>query len=90
MSPSWTCDLGMKLSPGQRHILPMDYGFTVRFRDYRELLVYQPRMLEFHFTDQDLDEHYPGETSLKASTRSSWSCMPRVLGPHPGRPVRSG
>jgi N-acetylneuraminate synthase len=38
----------------------MEYGFTVRFRDFDELLVYQPHLLEFHFTDQDLDEHYPG------------------------------
>ncbi|MDI6814389.1 MAG: sugar phosphate isomerase/epimerase family protein, partial [Desulfitobacteriaceae bacterium] len=43
-----------------KHTLPMDYGFTVRFRDSHELLAYQPRMLEYHFTDQDLDEHYPG------------------------------
>ena len=26
----------------------------------RSCWLYQPRMLEFHFTDQDLDEHYPG------------------------------
>jgi len=38
----------------------MDYGFTVRFRDYEELLAYKPHMLEYHFTDQDLDEHYTG------------------------------
>jgi len=41
-------------------VLPMEYGFTVRFRDFEELLPYRPRMLEFHFTDQDLDEPYPG------------------------------
>jgi N-acetylneuraminate synthase len=38
----------------------MEWGFTVRFRDFEELLAYNPRILEFHFTDQDLDEHYPG------------------------------
>jgi N-acetylneuraminate synthase len=38
----------------------MEWGFTVRFRDYEEILVYRPRLLEYHFTDQDLDEHYPG------------------------------
>jgi len=43
-----------------KHVLPMDYGFTVRFRDDEEMLTYRPRMLEYHFTDQDLDEHYPG------------------------------
>ncbi len=36
-------------------------GFTVRFRDCDDMLQYKPRMLEFHFTDQDLDEHYPGD-----------------------------
>ena len=54
-------DLGIKIVLDVSHTLPMDYGFTVRFRDTDELLVYRPRMLEYHFTDQDLDEHYPGE-----------------------------
>ncbi len=53
-------DLGVHISLEGKHLLPMDFGFTVRFRDYDELLQYKPRMLEFHFTDQDLDEHYPG------------------------------
>src|SRR3989304_1755104 len=38
----------------------MDWGFTVRFRDFEEVLVYKPRILEYHFTDRDLEEHYPG------------------------------
>lgn len=54
-------DLGVHISLEKEHTLPMDYGFTVRFRDYKELLQYNPRLLEFHFTDQDLDEPYPGE-----------------------------
>ena len=49
-------DLGLRFSLDMEHTLPMEYGFTVRFRDYEELLQYRPRMLEFHFTDQDLDE----------------------------------
>jgi N-acetylneuraminate synthase len=53
-------DLGLKVTLDMDHVLPMEFGFTVRFRDYEEMLVYQPRMLEYHFTDQDLDEHYPG------------------------------
>jgi sialic acid synthase SpsE/sugar phosphate isomerase/epimerase len=53
-------DLGHEIRLDAQHTLPMDWGFTVRFRDYEELLAYQPRMLEFHFTDQDLDEAYPG------------------------------
>ena len=54
-------DLGVKIELDMAHVLPMDYGFTVRFRDFEELLVYKPRMLEYHFTDQDLDETYPGD-----------------------------
>ena len=53
-------DLGVDIRLDMEHILPMEYGFTVRFRDFDELLAYNPRMLEYHFTDQDLDEHYPG------------------------------
>jgi sugar phosphate isomerase/epimerase len=54
-------DLGLSITLDMDRVLPMDYGFTVRFRDFQEVLVYEPRMLEYHFTDQDLDEHYPGE-----------------------------
>jgi len=53
-------DLGHRLSLDTERILPMEYGFTVRFRDYEELLVHRPRLLEYHFTDQDQDEQYPG------------------------------
>jgi N-acetylneuraminate synthase len=54
-------DLGHEIYLDASHTLPMEWGFTVRFRDYEELLPYQPRLLEFHFTDQDLDEDYPGD-----------------------------
>ena len=53
-------DLGFEVILDVEHTLPMDWGFTVRFRDFEELLVYKPKILEYHFTDQDLDEHYPG------------------------------
>ncbi|HTX92041.1 MAG TPA: N-acetylneuraminate synthase family protein [Anaerolineales bacterium] len=53
-------DLGIRPELDTEHTLPMEWGFTVRFRDYEELLAYQPHMLEFHFTDQDLDDKYPG------------------------------
>jgi len=53
-------DLGIEFKLDLEHTLPMDWGFTVRFRDFEDLLVYKPRILEFHFTDQDLDEEYPG------------------------------
>lgn len=60
-------DLGVKVTLDTEQVLPMDYGFTVRFRDFAELLQYQPRMLEFHFTDQDLDEPYPGDDFTEKS-----------------------
>jgi N-acetylneuraminate synthase len=60
-------DLGIRVSLETQDILPMDYGFTVRFRDYKELLPYQPRILEFHFTDQDLDEVFPEAEAFSLS-----------------------
>jgi N-acetylneuraminate synthase len=53
-------DLGINIELDVEHTLPLEWGFTVRFRDFEDSLKYHPRMLEFHFTDQDLDEHYPG------------------------------
>ena len=53
-------DLGVKVALDVEHILPMEFGFTVRFKDFDDLLEYKPRMLEFHLTDKDLDESYPG------------------------------
>lgn len=53
-------DLGHHITLDPSSVLPMDYGFTVRFRDFQEMLPNNPKMLEFHFTDRDLDEHWPG------------------------------
>jgi len=53
-------DLGIQPVLETELTLPMQWGFAVRFRDYEELLVCKPRLLEFHFTDQDLNEKYPG------------------------------
>jgi len=53
-------DLGIRHELDTDHSLPMEWGFTVRFRDFEELLALKPGLLEFHFTDQDLDEGYPG------------------------------
>jgi sialic acid synthase SpsE/sugar phosphate isomerase/epimerase len=52
-------DLGIEVHLDVEHLLPMDWGFTVRFRDFEELLIHKPRLLEYHFTDQDLDETFP-------------------------------
>ncbi|MEN8172262.1 MAG: N-acetylneuraminate synthase family protein [Chloroflexota bacterium] len=54
-------DLGQKVSLDIEHTLPMDWGLVVRFNDFRKMLPYNPPMLEFHFTDKDLDVPYPGD-----------------------------
>ena len=59
--PFLDSDLGVEINLDIEHTLPLDWGFTARFRDFEGLLAYRPRLLEFHFTDQDLDEHYPGK-----------------------------
>jgi sialic acid synthase SpsE/sugar phosphate isomerase/epimerase len=58
--PFTESDLGVPVNLDVEHTLPMQWGFPVRFRDFEELMTYQPHMLEFHFTDQDLEEKYPG------------------------------
>ncbi len=55
-------DLGERVSLDVEHTLPMEWGFVVRFNDFEGMLQYNPKMLEFHFTDKDLDEKYPGGT----------------------------
>ena len=54
-------DLGEEVTLDVEHTIPMDWGFVVRFNDYHQVLKYQPQLLEFHFTDKDLDETYPGD-----------------------------
>ncbi|MBE0410314.1 MAG: N-acetylneuraminate synthase family protein [Anaerolineales bacterium] len=57
--PFFERDLGVEVQLDVAHTLPLDWGFTVRFRDFEDLLIYEPRLLEYHFTDQDLDEPFP-------------------------------
>lgn len=54
-------DLGEEITLDVEHTIPMEWGFVVRFNDYHQVLKYQPQLLEFHFTDKDLDEPYPGD-----------------------------
>ncbi|MBN1668058.1 MAG: N-acetylneuraminate synthase family protein [Anaerolineales bacterium] len=59
--PFLELDLGHCTTLDVEHTIPMQWGFVVRFNDFREALVHQPPLLEFHFTDKDLDEPYPGD-----------------------------
>ena len=54
-------DLGQAVTLDIEHTLPMEWGFVVRFNDFRSMLHYNPPLLEFHFTDKDLDDPYPGD-----------------------------
>jgi sialic acid synthase SpsE/sugar phosphate isomerase/epimerase len=59
--PFFDRDLGQAITLDVEHTLPMQWGFVVRFNDFRDALKYKPPLLEFHFTDKDLDDHYPGD-----------------------------
>ena len=43
------------------HSVETMFTLMDKFKVLQDLLDYKPRMLEYHFTDQDLDEHYPGD-----------------------------
>jgi sialic acid synthase SpsE/sugar phosphate isomerase/epimerase len=58
--PFLEVDVGEQVTLDVEHTLPMQWGFVVRFNDYERMLQYQPHLLEFHFTDKDLEEPYPG------------------------------
>lgn len=58
--PFFDIDVGEQIALDIDHTLPMEWGFVVRYNDYESMLQYKPRLLEFHFTDKDLDEPYPG------------------------------
>jgi N-acetylneuraminate synthase len=54
-------DIGQSITLDIEHTLPMEWGFVVRFNDFRNMLHFNPPLLEFHFTDKDLDDKYPGD-----------------------------
>jgi len=55
-------DLQETAGPRIEQGFPLQWGFTVRFRDFAHLLEYHPKLLEFHFTDHDLEEAFVGGT----------------------------
>jgi N-acetylneuraminate synthase len=54
-------DLGQEITLNLEQELPMPWGFVVRFNDYKAVLEHNFPLLEFHFSDKDLDEVYPGD-----------------------------
>jgi N-acetylneuraminate synthase len=53
-------DLGQEITLNLEKVLPMPWGFVVRFNDYQSVADYNFPLMEFHCTDKDLDEKYPG------------------------------
>ncbi len=56
--PFLDIDVGEQVALDVAHTLPMQWGFVVRYNDYAPMLRYEPKLLEFHFTHQDLDVPY--------------------------------
>jgi N-acetylneuraminate synthase len=59
--PFFERDLGHNITLDLEKTLPMPWGFVVRFKDYKSVLAHKFPILEFHFSDKDLDEVYPGD-----------------------------
>lgn len=59
--PFLPTDIGRRVTLDVEHTIPMEWGFVVRFNDFRDSLQYNPKLFEFHFTDKDLHEPYPGD-----------------------------
>ncbi len=53
-------DIGEQIALNMDRTVPMKWGFVVRYTDYQPMLQYNPHILEFHFTDRDLNEKYDG------------------------------
>jgi N-acetylneuraminate synthase len=53
-------DIGMRVTLDMKHTLPMEWGFVSRYTDFESMLKYDPKIVEFHFTNRDLDEEFKG------------------------------
>jgi N-acetylneuraminate synthase len=60
-SPFLPEDIGMRVTLDMEHSLPMDWGFVSRYNDFESMLKYDPKIVEFHFTNRDLDEEFNGK-----------------------------
>jgi N-acetylneuraminate synthase len=54
-------DIGMRVTLDMTHTLPMKWGFVSRYTDFESMLKYDPKIVEFHFTNRDLDEEFNGK-----------------------------
>ena len=58
--PFLAFDLGEAATGKFETDLPLEWGFVARYRDMDEILSHNPKCVEFHFTDHDLDDAFPG------------------------------
>jgi N-acetylneuraminate synthase len=58
--PFLAVDLGHAAAGELKTHLPMNWGFVARYRDMHEMLDLKPKCIEFHFTDHDLNDEFPG------------------------------
>lgn len=58
--PFLPSDLEASSIDTREYSLPLQWGYVARFRDMFEMLALKPHCIEFHFTDHDLDETFPG------------------------------
>lgn len=48
-------DLGVRTEPDFNKLFTGEWGLIARFTDYREMLAYSPKVLEFHLAERDFD-----------------------------------
>ncbi|MEE9324463.1 MAG: N-acetylneuraminate synthase family protein [Dehalococcoidia bacterium] len=53
-------DIGEKQDPTLTTSFQSRWGFKARFHNLDDLLPHNPKLLEFHFTDEDLNEEFKG------------------------------
>jgi N-acetylneuraminate synthase len=58
--PFTIADLGHTSEGKVNSRLPLEWGFVARYRDMKAMLEWNPKCIEFHFTDHDLDDTFPG------------------------------
>lgn len=56
--PFLPIDVGQRVKLNVDRTVPMEWGFVSRYGDFESMLKYEPKIVEFHFTDRDLDEEY--------------------------------
>lgn len=57
-------DLRENSKPNFNHVFNSDWGLIARFTDYQRMLVYSPKVMEFHLAEKDFDMPFSPENKL--------------------------